>query len=71
MTFEEFLTDCYATYSSESNQRVGQYLVNKLRVVDLDLYCAMAQLSDVDPFYDDSLVPAFLVYISERWQNNA
>lgn len=65
MTFEQFLTD---SMNTPTNLRRGQFAVNLLSQVRYDLYESLTENGlGVDPFYDDTLIPKFLVWAGENW----
>lgn len=49
-------------------QRLGQHYSNALADVAEDLYFKMIrERPDLDPFYNDKNIPAFLAFVAEYW----
>ena len=67
MTFAEYIICCEETYRSmRLTCRRGQVYFNILA----DLSPALAEKAiceNVDPFYDDGLIPAFLTFLDGNW----
>lgn len=63
MTFHQFLTQALGEIPPGIRQ--GQALMNCLREVHSGLYHAVPW--DLDPYYDDKLVPIFLAWLEVRW----
>jgi hypothetical protein len=63
MDFHQFLTQALGAIPPGIRQ--GQALMNSLREVHSGLYHAVPW--DLDPYYDDKLVPAFLDWLQDRW----
>lgn len=68
-TFENFINKHYALAHTvvPHEQRSGQALFNHLVNVRPDI-AEVLRASPVDPFYDDDLVPPFLVATAELWE---
>lgn len=68
MTYEEYLAKVSATYQEYRKKgiRWGQHLFNVLAAERKDL-ADRIWAGDLDPFYDDRRVPAFLFWVTEHW----
>jgi hypothetical protein len=73
MTFAEYIIECHRRWCDDG-QRPGQYYWNVLAKQRPDLIRLMLELRtcdfntpDVDPFYDDSKLPAFLAFVQRNW----
>lgn len=66
MTFDQFLTETLG--HDTPGVRRGQALMNRLREVHSGLYHAVPW--DLDPYYDDNLIPAFLQWLQDRWDRH-
>lgn len=69
MTFEQWLCKTM-TYEKPSYIRLGQHIWNSLCEDKADLInhiCNDDEIYKLDPFYVDSRIPAFLVYVQENW----
>lgn len=65
MTFDQFLIE---SMNTPTNLRRGQFAVNLLSQVRYDLYELLTETGPgVDPFYNDTLIPSFLVWVGENW----
>lgn len=72
VSFQEYLECASKEYLDGNGQRYGQTLMNKLHEVNSELYGVVmgVSLTDshyIDPFYDDNLIPVFLIFASENW----
>jgi hypothetical protein len=65
MTFEEYVTKCSKMTPEQSGQRRGQFYSNTLHGIRPDL--ANAVPFEVDPFYFDRNIPAFLDFVGSNW----
>lgn len=68
MTFEQWLTD--TMLKRDIHQRLGQQLWNDLCGVKLVLVNRICNdYNDLDPFFRDDRIPAFLKYVKEHWDD--
>lgn len=72
MTYAEFRVLLGARWSIENkssdHQRMGQFAWNYLYEVRPDICrLIMAGPKAIDPFYDDSRIPAFFKFVEENW----
>lgn len=65
MTYEEFLT-FIATEYRPTPWRVGQFYFNALNYVRPDL-AKEVRATELDPFYDDERIPAFMEALASMW----
>lgn len=56
----------HAWIKSTDDQRMGQFLFNTLHAVNPELANEIRS-GELDPFYDDEKVGAFLVYVLDNW----
>jgi len=64
---DEYLTQ-WVDMLKRTDLRMGQAAFNTLASVDPDLADRItARWRDLDPYFDDSNVPAFLLAISKEW----
>lgn len=68
MTYAEFLQEAAATALLHKEWRWGQTLYNCLRLVNPDLTAHVLTDAQLDPFYNDANVPAFLAWLEQAWQ---
>jgi len=69
MTFEQFLQKADNFYhENELELRYGQSIMNILYNVRPDLYKKITQ-TDLDCFYDDSVVKYTLEYLEKQWND--
>jgi len=69
MTFEQFLQKADSFYhENELELRYGQSIMNILYNVRPDLYKKITQ-TDLDCFYDDSVVKYTLEYLEKQWND--
>ena len=66
MTLNEFIQEV-SKAERPKELRHGQWLVNSLSMVRPDLGNQMTADKPFDPFYDDSRIPAFWVWLGEHW----
>lgn len=71
MTYDEFIRELFAEPPSGEGaiwkeQRLGQRVFNRAHDLRRDLVSPLIG-SDVDPFYDDAKIPAFLLTIRKNW----
>lgn len=66
MTFEEFVLSVQGVRLPKGLRR-GQFLVNELHRVRLDLAKRLTAEKDYDPFYDDKRLPAFWDFVMRNW----
>ena len=65
MTFEEFLIE---SMNTPTEMRRGQFAVNLLAEKRRDLFDKMMKsYPEVDPFYQDVLIPKFLIWVGNNW----
>ena len=68
MTFQEYFHQANRFFIENKNdQRYGQSLMNYLRKISPNAYNGVMFADNIDPFYDDNLVPEFLNYLSNNW----
>jgi len=65
MTYNEFLV--FASTKMVKNYRFGQCLFNTLFEVNPAL-ADSTRGGKLDPFYDDSNIPAFLTFVEANWK---
>lgn len=63
MTLEQYLVNVHYPVAS---QRRGQWAFNLLFEVRPDL-ANKVRSTDLDPFYNDGLIPVFLQWVEENW----
>jgi hypothetical protein len=68
MTFDEFVT--LVASAKRPDWRKGQTYFNYLTVFDPSL-SKKVSMTENDPFYDDSRLPAFLQWVGENWNAQA
>lgn len=64
LTFEQWIV--MVSSSPHPHQRYGQYLWNQLSGVRNDITSKLVG-TELDPFYEDSRVSAFLTRVAEMW----
>lgn len=64
--FQNFLAECLKDYSTQKEQRLGQFLFNKVAEADPDLANKITG-SSKDPFYNNKNIKVFLDYVMEEW----
>lgn len=70
MTYGEYLHTALRDFNSEGLIRSGQWLMILLAEHNPALHNhIMTFRSDVDPFYVDNRIPAFLEYVQEHWDD--
>ena len=71
MNYNEFLKRFWDSAplagSPRQSLRVGQHLMNELGKVSPIAYSRIP--SELDPFYNDLLLPDFLSYLKANWDN--
>lgn len=65
ITAEQYSVIAAAVTRPPHNQRAGQAGMNKLYELNWGMYCNVTE-RNLDPFYDDSKVAAFLEYLDSR-----
>lgn len=66
MTFEGFYQDYIRSFNEDNKgQRRGQFFMNQLGGVNVELYRAVPP--DLDPFYNDKLLNSALEWVADRW----
>lgn len=65
MDFQTFLSDFYGSFDPKDDQRIGQFFMNQLREKNSGIYHAIPW--DLDPYYEDKLLPQCIEWVSERW----
>lgn len=68
MTYAEFLNEAARVAMVHQEWRWGQTLYNVLKVTNLDLAVDLCLMPELDPFYDDAKVPAFLTWLEGAWR---
>jgi hypothetical protein len=67
-TSESFINYLIALQTRHPDHRIGQHMFNTLCDYNLQLSRDVrGQLDSIDPYYNDSNVPAFLNYIIDNW----
>lgn len=67
MTYEQYFQEANAYFVANQNDlRYGQALGNHLSRVSPIAYIAVCA-ADLDPYYDDKIVPEFLNFLSSNW----
>jgi hypothetical protein len=66
-TFSHYLMNVSHSFVNSGHLRFGQTCFNVLYELDPDLADSI-RATDLDPFYDDNKVPAFLERLSNEWQ---
>lgn len=68
MNFTTFQSMAY-TYAKErsSKERVGQALYTFLAMHNKKMATSVVGKADLDPFYNDKNIPAFLKYVQKNW----
>jgi len=67
LTYEQYLKEANAYFvTHQKDLRYGQALGNHLSKVSPIAYLA-ACAADLDPYYDDKVVPEFLNFLSSNW----
>lgn len=61
-----FLSKARADFKYQRTQRLGQFLMNRLHTEHPQLH-EKIQNTDVDPFYDDTRIPAFQSFLWNHW----
>lgn len=68
MDFWKFYSIANSTYLTHKGEvRYGQHLMNELYQYNPDLYNEITFESEVDPFYNDKKVSAFLEFAEKNW----
>lgn len=67
MTFSDWLIEANKTYDRSNGQRYGQWLWNSLVADEHDHIVDAIVGTDLDPFYRDDVVPAFLSEVARLW----
>lgn len=66
MNFDIFISNFYRKYNhNNQGMRIGQFFMNELSVVDLDMCRSIPEA--LDPFYDDTKLQFAIDWISDRW----
>ena len=66
MNFNQYLTGANAAYvQTNGGLRYGQALYN--HIFEVAPQIAYKIPDELDPFYDDDIVPAFLNFVQDRW----
>lgn len=68
MTYAEFLQEAAKTALLHKEWRWGQTLYNVLHIAHPNLTAYLLCDPDIDPYYDDGKVPAFLDWLERTWQ---
>lgn len=71
MTFREYIdaANRYYVQNVPYGQRYGQALMNFLYLVSPEKY-ELVTGKDIDPFYRDELIPEFINFLSDTWDNH-
>jgi len=71
MTFIEFFEYC-KNNTYVTHERRGQFAMNALFILRKDIYDKLVKedRDKIDPFYDDSLMPAFWDFVVENWRKD-
>ena len=71
MTFIDFFEYC-RNNAYLMNQRKGQFAMNALFHLRRDIYDKLMKSyeHEIDPFYDDSHLPAFYDFVVENWRKD-
>lgn len=65
--FFSFQVELFSRFhTNNQGMRKGQFLMNELSKVNLNLYRSVPP--DLDPFYNDELVGACLRWLADRWE---
>ena len=67
MTFRQFGEIASERFLNKPNERLGQAYFNTLAEVRPDLAEKIRGKIDLDPYYQDTQLTAFLSYLSEVW----
>ena len=68
MNYQEYFDQANRFFvKNQKDLRYGQALMNYLREISPNAYHSVMFADNVDPFYDDKLVPEFLNYLSNNW----
>jgi hypothetical protein len=69
MEFWQWLNEACVSFASDEarHQRFGQWLFNHLHGVRPDIANALRGEWELDPFYSDQYVDAFVAYVEEMW----
>jgi hypothetical protein len=66
MTFEGFFQDYIRSFKEDNKgQRMGQFFMNQLAGVNVELYRAVP--AGLDPYYNDKLLNSALEWVADRW----
>ena len=67
-TSESFINYLIALQTRPPSIRIGQHMFNTLCDYNLQLCKDVIEQSDtIDPYYNDSNIPAFLNYVIQNW----
>lgn len=67
-TSESFINYLIALQTRHPSIRIGQHMFNTLYYYNPNLAKDIrGQLDSIDPYYNDSNVPAFLSYVIQNW----
>jgi hypothetical protein len=66
-TSESFINYLIALQTRPPSIRIGQHMFNILCDYNLQFCEDVIELDTIDPYYNDSNVPAFLSYVIENW----
>ena len=66
MTFPEYITKALALHHSNPELRVGQSYFNTLYEIKPDM-ANLVRGTDRDPFYRNAIIPAFLDWVEQHW----
>lgn len=70
MTYEQYLKEANAYFvTHQKDLRYGQALANYLGNEVSPIAYIAACAADVDPFYNDDVVPEFLNFLSSNWSD--
>jgi hypothetical protein len=67
--YEEWLNAALKAYHTTTHeQRLGQWLFNSLHYIRRDLTDAIQSMDEVNPFYINQKIGAFLKYVERNWE---
>lgn len=69
MTYGELVNYLYTSPIGDG-ERLGQSMMNKLHDVNSDMYWTITSEPDLDPFFDDSLIPNLLEFLAKSWNGS-
>jgi len=74
LSFSDFIVKASSHLINNTSERMGQAYMNSLAYHRPELHERVQDASqaglDVNPFYDDRVLPAFLAFIASRWDQD-